>query len=38
MNAFKKSIQMSTGDIIFLLDSDDFFGKDKIEKVIKFFF
>ena len=37
MNAFKRSIQMSTGDIIFLLDSDDFFGKDKIEKVIKFF-
>ena len=37
MNAFKRSIQMSTGDIIFLLDSDDFFGKDKIERVIKFF-
>jgi len=37
MNAFKRSIQMSTGDIIFLLDSDDFFEKDKIEKVIKFF-
>ena len=37
MNAFKRSIQMSTGDIIFLLDSDDFFRKDKIEKVIKFF-
>lgn len=37
MNAFKKSIQISTGDIIFLLDSDDFFRKDKIEKVIKFF-
>ena len=37
MNAFKKSIQSSTGDIIFLLDSDDFFRKDKIEKVVNFF-
>ena len=37
MNAFKRSIQMSTGDIIFLLDSDDFFGKNKIEKVVNFF-
>ena len=37
MNAFKKSIQYSTGDIIFLLDSDDFFRKDKIEKIMDFF-
>ena len=37
MNAFKKSIQSSNGDIIFLLDSDDFFRKDKIEKVVNFF-
>ncbi len=37
MNAFKKSIQSSTGEIIFLLDSDDFFRKDKIEKVVDFF-
>ena len=37
MNAFKKSIQSSTGEIIFLLDSDDFFKKNKIEKVIDFF-
>merc|ERR1712078_580611 len=37
MNAFKRSIQMSTGDIIFLLDSDDFFREDKIEKVVVFF-
>ena len=29
MNAFKKSIQSSNGDIIFLVDSDDFFRKDK---------
>ena len=37
INAFKKSIQSSTGDIVFLLDSDDFFKKDKIEKIIDFF-
>ncbi len=37
MNAFKKSIQISTGDIIFLLDSDDYFKNDKIEKIINFF-
>ncbi len=37
MNAFKKSIQSCTGDIIFLLDSDDFFREDKIEKVVNFF-
>ena len=37
INAFKKSIQSSTGDIVFLLDSDDFFRKDKIEKIIDFF-
>ena len=32
VNAF----EMSKGDYIFLLDSDDFFEKDKIEKVIKY--
>ena len=37
MNAFKKAIEISTGDIIFFLDSDDFFHKDKIEKVMNFF-
>ena len=38
MNAFRKSIQSSTGDVIFLLDSDDFFRNDnKIEKVVDFF-
>ena len=36
MNAFKKAIEISTGDIIFFLDSDDFFHKDKIEKVMNF--
>ena len=37
MNAFKKSIELSTGDIIFFLDSDDSFEKNKIEKIINFF-
>ena len=37
MNAFKKSIELSTGDIIFLLDSDDFFHKDKIKKIVNEF-
>ena len=30
INAFKKSIEISTGDIIFFLDSDDYFKEDKI--------
>ena len=38
MNAFQKTIQLSTGDVIFFLDSDDYFKKDKVEKVINFFF
>ena len=37
MNAFKQGIQLSTGDIIFFLDSDDYFKKDKVEKIINFF-
>jgi len=37
MNAFKKSVELSTGDIIFFLDSDDYFKKDKVEKIINFF-
>jgi len=37
INAFKKSIEISTGDIIFFLDSDDYFKEDKIEKIINFF-
>ena len=34
INSYKKAILKSTGDIIFFLDSDDFFHKDKISKVI----
>ena len=37
MNAFKESIRSSSGEIIFLLDSDDYFRDDKIEKVMNFF-
>ena len=37
MNAFKKAVELSTGDIIFFLDSDDYFQKNKIEKVIDSF-
>lgn len=37
MNAVYKAYEASTGDIIFLLDSDDFFKKDKIEKTINLF-
>ncbi len=34
INAFKKCIELSTGDVIFFLDSDDYFHKDKIQKII----
>ena len=37
MNAFKKAVELSTGDIIFFLDSDDYFQKNKIEKVVNSF-
>tara|TARA_B100000900_G_scaffold408092_1_gene421827 strand:- start:181 stop:948 length:768 start_codon:yes stop_codon:yes gene_type:complete len=37
MNAFKKGVEVSTGDIIFFLDSDDFFHKTKVEKVINLY-
>lgn len=37
INAFKKSIELCTGDVIFFLDSDDYFHKSKIEKVINQF-
>jgi len=37
MNAFKKAIEISTGDIIFFLDSDDYFHQNKIEKIVDMF-
>ena len=37
INAFRKAIEISTGELIFFLDSDDFFHKNKIEKITNFF-
>ena len=37
INAFKKAIELTTGEIIFFLDSDDYFHKNKIEKIISKF-
>tara|TARA_B100001121_G_C18671397_1_gene614044 strand:+ start:1180 stop:1977 length:798 start_codon:yes stop_codon:yes gene_type:complete len=37
INACKKGISKSNGKIIFFLDSDDFFKKNKVEIVIKYF-
>ena len=37
IKAYKRAFKKSTGDIIFLLDSDDFFTKKKVENVLKIF-
>ena len=37
LNAFRKGIEISKGDIIFLLDSDDYFQKKKVEKIVEYF-
>ena len=37
MNAFKKAVEISTGEVIFFLDSDDFFHENKIEKITNIF-
>ena len=37
MRAFWEAYKLSKGDIICLLDSDDYFHKKKIEKVVNFF-
>ena len=37
INAFQKAIEISTGDAIFFLDSDDYFHQNKIEKIIDLF-
>ena len=34
LNAFKKMIELSSGDVLFFLDSDDYFNINKIEKVL----
>ena len=37
INAYKRAFKKSSGDIIFFLDSDDFFKKDKIKTVVNEF-
>ena len=37
INAYKKAFENSCGEIIFFLDSDDFFSEEKIETVINHF-
>ena len=37
LNAFKEAVKISKGDLIFLLDSDDYFNNEKIEKVVDYY-
>lgn len=37
MNAVYQAFKESTGEVIFLLDSDDYFKKEKVEKVVNLF-
>ena len=37
LNAFKESINQSTGELIFFLDSDDYFHEKKVETVVNYF-
>ena len=37
LNAFRESINQSTGDLIFFLDSDDYFHEKKIETIVNYF-
>jgi glycosyltransferase involved in cell wall biosynthesis len=37
INSINEAFKKSSGDIIFLMDSDDFFSLDKVEKVINIF-
>ena len=34
INAFKKAIELSSGEIIFFLDSDDYFHEKKLKKLL----
>ena len=36
MNAYQRAFQKSKGEIIFLLDSDDFFSKKKIKTIVNY--
>ena len=37
LNAFKESINQSTGELIFFLDSDDYFHERKVETIVTYF-
>ena len=37
INAYQEAFKMSNGEIIFFLDSDDYFHEDKIEEIVKYF-
>tara|TARA_B100001121_G_C18614831_1_gene586282 strand:+ start:182 stop:964 length:783 start_codon:yes stop_codon:yes gene_type:complete len=37
INAYKSAFKKSTGEILMFLDSDDYFEKNKVEKVISYF-
>ena len=37
LNAFKNAINLSNGDLIFFLDSDDYFHEKKVETVVDYF-
>ena len=37
MKAYKEAFKKSSGEIIFFLDSDDYFHEDKIEEIVKYF-
>ena len=37
LNAFRDSINQSTGDLIFFLDSDDYFHEKKLETIVNYF-
>ena len=37
LNAFKKAVEISRGDLVFLLDSDDYFNEEKVKKIVDYF-
>ena len=37
MSAYKIALQKSSGEIIFFLDSDDFFTYNKLKKMVNYF-
>ena len=37
LNAFKQAVNLSNGELIFFLDSDDFFHEQKIETIVSYF-